>query len=1106
VRHAFDSVPVDVATRRILPPSVGAVDAAPITQRIDVDGAATVLPPGAGFPRIRGYEIVGIVGCGGMGIVFEARHRALNRRVAIKMLRGSALADPDFRERFRIEAEAIARLQHPNVIQVFEVGTVEAHPSDEHPIPFLALEFVDGGSLDDRTNAPQPPRDAARMVETLARAAHSAHRLGVIHRDLKPSNVLLTRDGAPKIADFGIAKQLGGDPAAVERAVTRAGMVVGTPEYLAPEQLDGGEATPAIDVYSLGVILYELLAARVPFQGATFAETVLLATRREPVPPSNLQPGVPRDLETICLKCLEKTPAKRYESALALADDLAHWLAGRPIQARAVGPVGRTARWAARNPAVAALSVAVCLVALAGLTGIMWGWNESRRNAATADANALDARNAESVARDAEEKERGERYRVSLMAASGALRLHDSNAARGALESSPPAYRDWVWDLLNAQLDRSRAVLRGHGNPLLSARFTSDARWVNLRGRDDTCRLWNIEERREHGPIELKTHPFSAILSEDGAILASGAADGTVQLREVATGRIRTILRGHTASISQIEFSPDGSRLVTVAADGTLRIWDARDGRQLRHFRAPPEAGSPLVISPDHRIVAARGLEGTPDARVWDLETGKQILTLAGHGGCTHFVGFSPTGDRIVTTERFPFTNAYLWDALTGKRIATLRGHQNQVTHTTFSPDGARLATSSTDRTVRVWDASPTPSTPEREALLVLHGHSNWVNHVAFNHDGTRLASSSEDRTIRFWNARTGEKTAVLCGHTGPVLSAAFRRDGTDLVSASADGTVRVWDVAGAENGYAIGGHENFVYQVAYFPDGKRIASAAWDGTARVRDASTGRELMRLDHGADRYVVSVAVHAAGRYVATLARREGVSEMSVRLWDAATGAMLDRWSFPAAWQDGRVAFAPHGDRFAAGDRNGRVRIWDAKDRTEIAVLEGGSSPVREVAFSPDGTKLAAACDDGDNTVRIWDVNGRKEIQILRGHERGVYSLAWNRAGTRLASGSLDHSARIWDTTSWASVAQLNNGTPVYGVAFTADGKLLACACADNLIRFWDAGTGRELAELAGHGNYVHHLAFSPDGTQMVSASGDRTLRVWDSVQGSDRPKR
>jgi len=1101
------------ATQKI-PHSAGTgVESLPVTDRLNLNSTPrTPPPPNLTFPRIRGYEILSVIGCGGMGIVYEARHKELNRRVAIKMLRGDALADREFHERFRAEAEAIARLQHPNIIQVFEIGTVEPLPFETHPSPFIALEFVDGGSLAHHTRAPQPPRAAAKTVETLARAAHAAHSLGIIHRDLKPANVLLTGNGEPKIADFGIAKQLGDDPATGDRARTRAGTVLGTPEYMAPEQLDGGAPTPSIDIYALGVILYELLTGRVPFQGETFADTMRLAMREEPVPPRRFQPSVPRDLETICLKCLEKTPGRRYESAEALADDLGRWAEGRPIRARAIGVFGRTVRAARRNPAVAALSVAVCLVALIGLTGIVYGWAEASRNASQAEANAeaalsaeRAAKYAEAEAREAEGKERWERYRVSLMAAASALRSHDINAARSALDNAPATHRDWVWYQLRAQLDRSRMVLHAHGNSVRRSRFTPNARWVILQDMNNAFRLWDITEQQEYGPLDLGKNPHMPFLSEDGTILAY--ADGyTVRLCDRATGAIRTVLRGHTGSVGDILLSPDNTRVITTSNDGTVRTWDAKSGQQLHLFQAPADGGFPMVLSPTRRVVAARGLEGTPSAHVWDLETGRELFTLGGHGGCTHFVIFSPAGDRIVTTERFPHTNLYLWDAATGKRLAILKGHENQVRYATFSPDGKRLVSASEDRTVRVWDVSPTPAERETEALFVLRDHAGTVNHVAFSPNGTRLVSASQDRTVRYWNACTGEQLAVLCGHTDHVLQSAFRENGTELVSVAQDGTLRLWDLAAAESDYAIRGHSNFVYQAAYFPDGKRIASAAWDCTARVWNATTGQELLRLDHGAERYVVSVAVHSAGRFIATRSRAEGAEKASVRLWDASNGQLLCRWTVPTAWEDGRVAFAPCGDLFASGGRDGRVRLWDAASQSEVAVLPCGEMPIKDVAFSPDGKWLAAASDNGDCAIRIWDLSTRTQVQVLRGHTQGVYTLAWNRTGTMLASGSLDTTARLWDTKTWTTIAELPHGTRVYGIAFTAEGKLLACACADNLVRFWDVNAGRELAALSGHRNYIHHIAFSPDGRQMISASGDRTLRVWDASSGIETKSR
>jgi tetratricopeptide (TPR) repeat protein/tRNA A-37 threonylcarbamoyl transferase component Bud32 len=330
----------------------------PALTKLDTPGAPPAGARTAGLPVIPGYELLGVLGRGGMGVVYKARQLSLNRIVALKMILTGAHAGPEELARFRSEAEAVAALQHPNIVQIFEVG--------EHDgLPYLALEYVDGGSLAQQARGlPQAPAAAAKLVETLARAVHHAHQCGVIHRDLKPGNVLLSSGLLPKMTDFGLAKRL-----SAAQAATPTGHILGTPGYMAPEQAAGKSAAvgPAADVHALGAILYELLTGRPPFLGGTLLETLEQVWHHEPVPPSQLQPKVQRDLETICLKCLQKQPEQRYASALALADDLGRFQRGEPIQARAVGALERGWRWCRRNPAVASLGGAVFLVLLAGL-------------------------------------------------------------------------------------------------------------------------------------------------------------------------------------------------------------------------------------------------------------------------------------------------------------------------------------------------------------------------------------------------------------------------------------------------------------------------------------------------------------------------------------------------------------------------------------------------------------------------------------------------------------------------------------------------------------------------------------------------------------------
>jgi serine/threonine protein kinase len=298
-------------------------------------GAEESAAPLANFPEVDGYEILEVIGHGGMGVVYKARQQGLNRLVALKMVLAGASASPQDLARFRAEAEAVAQLQHANIVQIFEIG-------EQGGCPYLALEYVDGGSLAEHLDGtPVAPRQAAELVLALARAVDHAHERGIVHRDLKPANVLLQADGTPKITDFGLAKRRES-----EQIHTQTGAILGSPSYMAPEQASGraSDIGPATDVYALGVVLYELLTGRPPFKGASVIETIEQVRENDPVPPRFLQPKTPRDLETICLKCLEKRPSRRYPSAAALAADLRAALDNEPIHAQSLTLLDQVAR------------------------------------------------------------------------------------------------------------------------------------------------------------------------------------------------------------------------------------------------------------------------------------------------------------------------------------------------------------------------------------------------------------------------------------------------------------------------------------------------------------------------------------------------------------------------------------------------------------------------------------------------------------------------------------------------------------------------------------------------------------------------------------------
>ena len=390
-------------------------------------------PVPAGFPQVPGYEVVEVLGRGGVGVVYLARHLRLNRPVALKMLLTGPFAHPVERERFLREAEAVAALSHPNIVPVYDSGEYDGRP-------FFTMELMEGGTLSRKLNGtPLPARDAAALVAALAGAVQAAHAAGIVHRDLKPSNVLLTADGTPKVADFGLARRVDGGP-----GLTRTGAAVGTPSYMAPEQARGDAKAvgPAADVYALGAVLYECLTGRPPFRAESALETLQQVLAQEPVPPSRLNARVPRDLETICLKCLEKGPAKRYASAESLADDLRRFERGEPIVARPPGTAERAARWVRRRPALAGALAAGVLLASALLVTVVW-WHGQRA--------ALEAAAVAYAEADLSESERLRNRREFQAAAAVLQRARDRLG-----EYVPPKLRD----RLQAAFDNLELVKR----------------------------------------------------------------------------------------------------------------------------------------------------------------------------------------------------------------------------------------------------------------------------------------------------------------------------------------------------------------------------------------------------------------------------------------------------------------------------------------------------------------------------------------------------------------------------------------------------------------------------------------------------------------------
>jgi WD40 repeat protein/tRNA A-37 threonylcarbamoyl transferase component Bud32 len=1156
-------------------------------------GASAAPPHLSAGSRFGDYEVLGELGRGGMGVVYKARQRSLPRLVAIKMILAGHLASPEQVERFQREARLVAQLDHPHIVPIYEVG----QQGGQH---YFSMKLIEGRSLShDLAHYHRHHKAAAFLVARVARAVHFAHERGILHRDLKPGNILLDARKQPHVTDFGLAKRLD-----VSDSLSPEGAVIGTAGYMAPEQAAARDRrlTPAADVYSLGAILYKLLTGRPPFQAATVVETLWQVLEREPPPPRQLNPAVPRDLETICLRCLDKRPAHRYPSAAALAEDLERWVEGKPILARRVGWPERAWLWCRRKPAFAALcAAAVVLITLAGT--LFWAYSLASRKA---DDAGQEANKAGHDRDEAVERTRADAYLANMRRAQKHVNGGELTKARALLAKWEPKkgaidYRAWEWYFLDAQCRETSFSVRGHLCAVQAVAWGPDDELLASADRLGNVRVWR--------PAESKTRPLFEMQANTGG------------------------------GVAGLAWSPDGKHLAAVCR-GVVKLWDARSGKEERSLNTD---GNSLAVTVPYGPAGIVGFTGVltdtgiaslmwgPNSdklalvdangrvQVWDLTARKDRRDLGTHECGVHSAAWSPDGKWLASVGGDGLVT--IWDPANGK----LRDLKSTVPDArsftgvdksyalTWSSDGKRLKLVCNDASIRTLDASSGEPVSASQ-LLVYRDNLFWAGLPSppgtgpggryLYGPGGKLLASIQPRSgdVTIWDAATGQEMVSLrsAGSARPAIPGnldgpeyrtgclpAWDRRGQRLALGDADGFVKTWYIGRGHRSvrnpvvnpysgsYTWSADSRHMFCTTFItlddllvahkkrrewdaarkrapgpgmrpprpfspfpvPQGQpAVAGLVVNPRQRIQclDVSTGAVVRTWDTGIKPDIL--AASPDGKWLASVSNK-GLLQLC--LADGGGPAVtLDELSEHAAPAGGRplLSWNADGKRLAfSTTQHATIHLWDPNTRKPVRNLAYGK-PLRSLAWSPDGKRLAAAAEDG--TVKVWDVRSGKPTatfpyfvkqerpppNLMGGNTFASSVLSWGPDSKRLAVYGEDEVITVWDVDAEKELVALRHPSTeprdthnvVCTVAWSPRGKRLAAASPDGTFVLWDTATWQEVLALRppavqsiaprAVASHAGELVWSPDGWQLAFYSSGGGVTIWDATPEEEEPRR
>lgn len=1040
-------------------------EGAPPARLPDDDTTPAPLPASPVLSRFGDYELLEEIAHGGMGVVYKARQVRLDRIVAVKMLLLGQRASDEVVERFKREAQAAARLRHPGIVAIHEVGEVDGQP-------FFSMDYVEGRDLARMIRErPLPPPQAARYVRAVAEAVHYAHQQGIIHRDLKPSNILIDfASGEVRITDFGLAKRLDDDS-----ELTLSGQVMGSPSHMAPELAAGHHrlAGPASDIFSLGSVLYELLTGRPPFLADSLQATLLKIRDTDPVAPRELDAGIPRDLETLCLKCLAKEPGARLASARELADELDRFLRGDPIRTRPVGMLERAWRWCRRKPAAAGLVGAVLALAVVSTTA----------------AVRLE------IARQRQERER---YYADIGLAKQHIEEGNIDRAMALLLHCPPRFRHWEWGRLLYLCHQEILTIPAHtnvlsafdtrlmdGTPSVEAlHFSPAGGTLATLGGNGTLKVWETAGGRKvfeaGGPTNRATR---SAFSPDGSRLA--VLEGRrVRLRDARNGALHWESAGDGPRYTQLAWHPDGQRFAAGKRDGEITVFEV--------------SGESRLLCPGSTQGQLTGLYCTPDGGRWGRWDGRELVTFATDTGRElervqfderRTVSLVPDAQLRRFAEWDRESQVVLWDG--GKPEGVLEKVATRELRrplAVFSPDGRRVATQSGSWNARVWDVA----TRQPVFTIPVRSYS-----IAFSPDGRRLATAGGTAVAHVWDLETGQEVRALRGHQELVELVAFSPDGRMVATGARDGVVKLWS---ATDGREVVRHESPIpHAVNISPDGRRFAAGPPDEGVTVRDTRSGRGLLRIQVEGD-YLVATSFSPDGRRLLTSSRFR-----TPRVWDVDNGRLLLTLEGHERAVYGGIGFSPDGRRLVTSGFDRTARVWEATTGKQLHAFEAGSGESFDWAvFSPDSRQVATFANTAEAGAMIWDVETGRLVRRLTGPSGFIIALQYSPDGSLLLTSHVDNIVRFWNVKSGALVKEWHLRGYAMAPRFSPDGRRLYCWTSKlgilgrdiPSLEIWDVEADRQIVTFTGHTEVGYYLALSADGKRLVTSAPDRTVRQWE----------